>query len=68
MKKIFIYNMVIHRIYIKYISNLRMVLNMIIHDKALFCAIIFIVFKQVILSEVHLDISILIENSFYNMS
>ena len=39
-----------------------------IQGKALYYAIIFIVFKQVILSEVHLDISILIENTFNNMS
>ena len=57
------YNTIIRR-NIEHISNIKR----IIQGKALYYAIIFIVFKQVILSEVHLDISILIENTFNNMS
>lgn len=62
-KIIDIYDIIIRR-NIEYISDI----NRIIQGKALYCAIIFIVFKQVILTEFHIDISILIENSFYNMS
>lgn len=58
-----VYNSII-RCNIEHISGIKR----IIQGKALYYAIIFIVFKQVILSEVHLDISILIENTFNNMS
>ena len=46
------YNTIIRR-NIEHISDIKR----IIQGKALYYAIIFIVFKQVILSEVHLDIS-----------
>lgn len=62
-KIIDIYDIIIRR-NIEHISDIKR----IIQGKALYCAIIFIVFKQVILTEFHIDISILIENTFNNIS